>query len=72
MDLTKATSQDLIAVGENITKKDDAFKFLTERLYTAGKISSKEEFLKAVYAREEESVTGLENGIASRTVNQIR
>ncbi|MCI2170054.1 PTS 2-O-a-mannosyl-D-glycerate transporter subunit IIABC [Schleiferilactobacillus perolens] len=64
MDLTKATSHDLIAVGENITKKDDAFKFLTERLYAAGKISSKEEFLKAVYAREEESVTGLENGIA--------
>lgn len=64
MDLTKATTLDLISVGENITQKADAFEYLTNRLYDAGKISSKEEFLKAVYAREAESVTGLENGIA--------
>lgn len=64
MDLTKATSLDLIEVDQNITTKDDAFKFLTTKLYQAGKISSEADFLQAVYDRENESVTGLENGIA--------
>lgn len=64
MNLTEATSLDLISVGEDITKKDDAFRFLTEKLYKAGKITSKKAFLKAIYDREKESVTGLENGIA--------
>ncbi|WP_201788138.1 PTS 2-O-a-mannosyl-D-glycerate transporter subunit IIABC [Lactiplantibacillus plantarum] len=64
MDLTKATSLDLITVGKDITTKQKAFSFLTEKLYQAGKITSKEAFLKAIYERESESVTGLENGIA--------
>ncbi|OAZ75966.1 fructose PTS transporter subunit IIA [Lactiplantibacillus plantarum] len=64
MDLTKATSLDLITVGKDITTKQEAFSFLTEKLYQAGKITSKEAFLKAIYERESESVTGLENGIA--------
>lgn len=63
MDLTKATSLDLITVGKDITTKQEAFSFLTEKLYQAGKITSKEAFLKAIYERESESVTGLENGI---------
>lgn len=75
MDLTKATSSDLIYLDVDLNTKTEVIDFLVDKLYSAGKIKSKEDFLKAVYKREEESVTGLENGLAiphgkSDTVNE--
>lgn len=64
MDLTKATASNLIFINKNIINKKDAFKFLTAQLFRAGKITSEDLFLKALYSRENEAVTGLENGIA--------
>ncbi|ETY72685.1 PTS 2-O-a-mannosyl-D-glycerate transporter subunit IIABC [Lactiplantibacillus fabifermentans T30PCM01] len=64
MDLTKATSADLIYLDQALTTKDEVFRFLTHKLLLAGKIESEEHFLDAVYQREAESVTGFENGLA--------
>lgn len=64
MDLTKATSLDLISLDQELTTKADVFKFLTHKLFVAGKIKSETDFLDAIYQREAESVTGFENGLA--------
>lgn len=64
MKLSKGTDIDLISLNQNINTKDEAFKFLTEKFYKNGVIDSKEKFINALYAREKESPTGLENGVA--------
>lgn len=64
MNLTDATSKDLIFLDVDLDKKEDIFKYLTHQLYEKGKIKSESEFLNAVHEREKESVTGLENGLA--------
>ncbi|ARY90547.1 MULTISPECIES: PTS 2-O-a-mannosyl-D-glycerate transporter subunit IIABC [Lacticaseibacillus] len=64
MDLSKATSTALISVNVDLKTKDKVFDYLINKLFDAGKISSKEKFRQAVDQREQESVTGLENGIA--------
>lgn len=64
MDLTKATSLDLISIDQDLSTKADVFKFLTHKLFVAGKIKSEADFLEAIYQREAESVTGFENGLA--------
>lgn len=64
MKLSKGTDINLIALNQNIDTKDEAFKFLTEKFYQNRIIDSKEKFINAVYAREKESPTGLENGVA--------
>lgn len=64
MDLTKATSLDLISLDQELTTKADVFKFLTHKLFVGGKIKSETDFLDAIYQREAESVTGFENGLA--------
>lgn len=64
MDLQKATSPKLIFVDIMEKSKDGVLEFLTEQLFVAGKITSKERFLADVYAREKLSPTGFENGLA--------
>lgn len=64
MDLTKATSLDLISLDQDLATKADVFQFLTHKLFVAGKIKSEADFLDAIYQREAESVTGFENGLA--------
>ncbi|MCV3296584.1 MAG: PTS 2-O-a-mannosyl-D-glycerate transporter subunit IIABC [Oenococcus sp.] len=64
MDLTKATSPNLIFLDQDFSSKQDVFNFLTHKLYEAGKIDSEKKFLQALADREKESVTGLENGLA--------
>lgn len=64
MKLSQGTSTKLIILDKKVTCKDDAFKLLASKFFDEGVISSKKEFIKAVYTREKESPTGLENGIA--------
>lgn len=64
MDLTKATSKDLIFLDKSFRNKEDVFDFMAQKLFEQGKISSKEGYLQAVYEREKISVTGFENGLA--------
>ncbi|MCD7894934.1 MAG: fructose PTS transporter subunit IIA [Erysipelotrichaceae bacterium] len=47
--------------GEN---KEEVFNELVDLLYRNERITSREEFLKALYDREAEGVTGIGNGIA--------
>lgn len=64
MKLSQGTSTKLIILDKKVTCKDEAFKLLASKFFDEGVISSKKEFIKAVYTREKESPTGLENGIA--------
>lgn len=64
MDLSKLTNENLIFLDCKFTKKDDVIKFLVDKLYANKKISSKEEFYKAVLERESLSHTGMDMGIA--------
>lgn len=64
MDLKQITSEKLIFLDCDFTKKEDVLRFLVERLYDEGKIASKEDFLKAVMERESLSETGISDGVA--------
>lgn len=64
MDLKQITSEKLIFLDCDFTKKEDVIRFLVERLYDEGKIASKEDFLKAVMERESLSETGISDGVA--------
>lgn len=64
MNLKQITSEKLISLDCDLNTKNEVIRFLVDRLYEEGKISSKEEFLKAVMAREELSETGIAEGVA--------
>ena len=64
MDLQKATSPRLIALNQDFKTKEEVLRFLVDKLYAEGAVSSGEEFLKAVYEREAISETGMDNGLA--------
>ena len=64
MNLSNLTNPNLVELNSNLTKKDDVIKALIKKLYQDGKITSEEEFLKVVYAREALSETGMEAGLA--------
>ncbi len=64
MDLKQATSPRLISLGMDFTTKEEVIRFLAEQLDKEGILSSKEEYLKAVFDREKISETGMDNGLA--------
>lgn len=64
MELKQLTSENLIALNLDAKDKLDAIKQLVDMLYKEKKITSKEEFLKAVLDREKLSPTGIEAGLA--------
>lgn len=64
MNLANATSQALIFLDQNFETREEVFEFMTQKLYEQGKISDSKSFLKAIYDREQLSVTGFENGLA--------
>ncbi len=64
MKLSNLTNGKLVTLGSDLTKKDDILRALVKQLYDNGKITSEEEFLNAVYAREALSETGMEEGLA--------
>ncbi|MFE6074623.1 PTS sugar transporter subunit IIA [Paenibacillus sp. NPDC057886] len=64
MDITKIINERLIKLDLKARTKDEAIEELAELLEKDGALSSKEEFIKDVYLREEEGQTGLENHVA--------
>jgi fructose PTS system EIIBC or EIIC component len=64
MKITKLLTVDTILLSMNSTKKIDAIDELVNILNTAGKITNKEDFKKAILKREAQSTTGIGDGIA--------
>ncbi len=64
MNLSNLTNPDLIVLNSDLNKKHEIIRALVKQLYENGKITSEEEFLKAVLAREELSETGMDAGLA--------
>ena len=64
MRLSNLTNEKMICLNSSLTKKDEILRKLVDMLYENGKVTSKEEFLKAIYDREKISETGIENGFA--------
>lgn len=48
----------------DVHDKDELFKVLTNKLYVNNFIENEREFLEALYHREKEGVTGMEDGMA--------
>ncbi|MEZ8123594.1 fructose-specific PTS transporter subunit EIIC [Vibrio splendidus] len=62
--ITTLINQDLIKLSLSANSKEDVFKELIDVLYAQGRISDKAQFLADIKAREEQSNTGFEEGIA--------
>lgn len=64
MNLTTLTNPSLINLQTTFESRDAAIKALAEQLDQQGKLHDKEEYLKAVFAREEHGATALGEGLA--------
>lgn len=64
MELSRLTSESLIELNSDLTSKEEIIKTLILKLYQEGKITSKEDFFKAVLERESLTPTGIDNGLA--------
>lgn len=64
MNLKQATNENLIFMDCELDTKREVIEFLVDGLCRENKISSKEEFLAAVWDREKLSETGIDKGIA--------
>lgn len=64
MNLKQATSKRLLSLNCNFTTKQEVIEYLADQLDQAGKLTSKAEFLKAVWERESLSETGIDKGMA--------
>lgn len=62
--ITKLINENLIVLDLKATSKDAVFKELVDVFYEQNKISSKEQFLEDIKAREELGNTGFEDGVA--------
>ncbi|MFD9626671.1 PTS 2-O-a-mannosyl-D-glycerate transporter subunit IIABC [Peribacillus muralis] len=62
--LKNLTSPTLISTKQVFESKDEAIKFLVQKLAQAGKLHSENEFYQAVIDREKLSPTGFEGGLA--------
>ena len=64
MDLNDILDERIITIGLDAKDKEDALYQMSEQLYQQGYIDNVEEFVKDIYAREAEGVTGIGQGIA--------
>ncbi|WP_372883091.1 PTS 2-O-a-mannosyl-D-glycerate transporter subunit IIABC [Psychromonas sp.] len=64
MKITALTNTSLISVQTQFASRDEAIYALAEKLQKQGKLHNKEEYLAAVFAREEEGPTALGEGLA--------
>ncbi len=64
MDIAAVLTKDCIDLEMDAHNKDEVFDAMSNMLLRAGKLSSKEEFLKDVYFRESKGSTGIGEGIA--------
>lgn len=64
MDLSHATSENLIFLNCSFTTKEEIFDFVAKQFEKENKVSSAQEFKKALFERESIGITGFENGLA--------
>ncbi len=64
MNLSNLTTSGLIVLSSDVKTKAEAIDLLAQKLFEEGKVTSSKEFKDAVYAREELSETGMEDGLA--------
>ena len=64
MRITELLTKETIAMDLSATTKDTAIDELAQQLNQAGKLSHLEDFKKAIHAREQQSSTGIGEGIA--------
>ncbi|MGG7144705.1 PTS fructose transporter subunit IIABC [Clostridium nigeriense] len=64
MKITDLLSKKSIAINPKVSSKEDAINTLVDLMYSSGKLNDKEEYKKAVLAREELSTTGIGDGVA--------
>lgn len=64
MNLSGATSSNLIFLNQSFTTKAAIFDFIAKKFEAAAVVESAEEFKKALFYREDMGVTGFENGLA--------
>ena len=62
--MEKILSEENIFLEIETKKKDDLLELLAEKLNKAGKLINKSTFIKDIYIRENEGITGIENGLA--------
>ena len=64
MKISELLKKEAVKLNTSASDKNDAIDQLIELHYTAGNVTDKAVFKKAILAREEEGTTGMENGIA--------
>lgn len=64
MRITELLTKDTIAMDVEATTKNDVIDELSEQLYQAGKLNDKVAFKEAIQAREQQSSTGIGEGVA--------
>lgn len=64
MELKDVLDKNIIRIGLNVKDKDDALNQMAKLLYDAHYIDNVNEFVKDIYVRESEGITGIGNGIA--------
>lgn len=64
MNLQEMIDEKLVAFDLDVKDKADAMKKVGHMMLEAGKIDDEEEYVKGLFAREEEFETGIGNGIA--------
>lgn len=64
MKITELLTKETILLSINGSKKDEAIEALVNKLDSAGKLNDRDEFKKAILKREEQSTTGIGEGIA--------
>lgn len=64
MQLKDVLDVKIIRIGLEARNKDEAISCMTQLLYENHYIDDKDEFIKDIYLRESEGITGIGNGIA--------
>ena len=64
MKISELLKKEAVKLNTSASDKNDAIDQLIELHYTAGNVTDKAVFKKAILAREEEGTTGMGNGIA--------
>lgn len=62
--MEKILSEENIFLEIEVKTKDELLELLAEKLNKAGKLINKSTFIKDIYIRENEGITGIENGLA--------
>ena len=62
--MEKILSEENIFLEIEAKTKDELLELLAEKLNKAGKLINKSTFIKDIYIRENEGITGIENGLA--------